>query len=208
MSCKSNCYLRILCLKRRRLEVFSKFQKLLAAFEHNLYVPAFSILTENFVFVHICISAEDADPLSGIGSVWNIHKSDGYPFKYPAIFLHKQVDIYTQLPFCFAAAFTADCINRFDVHHLTFILVVLFRVRFQSCNNCQTCLFTSCEIVPGVANQLSNAIMLAGIPAFTASQAKDTTRLLAQVRAILRILPAKERPSVSSLILPLYSLPL
>jgi len=46
-------------------------------------------------------------------------------------------------------------------------------------------------------------MMLAGIPALIASQADETVRPLADVLAILRILPAKERPSMLVSILPL-----
>lgn len=45
--------------------------------------------------------------------------------------------------------------------------------------------FTNRKIVPGIAIQLLKVIMLAGMPAFIALQAKDKARSFVQVRAIL-----------------------
>ena len=68
------------------MEILSKSQILLTAFEHTFYVPAFSILAYNFVFFHFGVSAQNADPFFGVGTIRKVNELDGYAF-YDLVFL-------------------------------------------------------------------------------------------------------------------------
>ena len=87
------------------MKILSKMKILLAAFEHTFDIPTLSVLTDDLVFIHSGVCAQEADPLLLVGAVREIDQFDRYPLDDFVFLLDEEVHIDAKFPCGFAVAF-------------------------------------------------------------------------------------------------------